>query len=546
MKSKSLLIIAIIICANISIWAQSNPAAFNLSSANYSFTSWDPASPAGTYPNNMIFHVDSTREAAVFHAVTNYNCPYNMTARARINGRNNQGISFLNTSASVNDQCGSLSSVPTTIKKYMGATVLALNTLGRELIQVSWKGRMMSGPAYNADTLAGTIQTRVYEIKLQYRPDSTSSFIDVPGAVAFSSNINDTTYRNVGDSLVLPTVTLPGICNNKTYVQVRWVYYQSVGGSGVRPELGLDDINVSSSIGSNFTATISAGGPTDFCQGNSVVLSCTDAASYLWSTGETTQSITVSNSGSYFVTATNANGTSAVSNSIQVNISLAPNAVISFTGASAICDGASTELCANLGTSYLWNTSETTPCITVTQPGPYSVVVVYANGCTSLSNPVEIFTATSPNVPTITYTGGVSLFCDLATTYQWYLNGVLIDGATGQYYDPIVDGTYTVLIGNELGCTATSLPYEWLITGTKNLTVNSMNIYPIPASNSLNISWQNHKLNSVEIFNVLGEAQKIDFSNLNTLNIQSLSSGTYFIKVVDNFGNMQSRFFSKQ
>lgn len=48
-------------------------------------------------------------------------------------------------------------------------------------------------------------------------------------------------------------------------------------------------------------ASISANGPTAICQGSSVVLTAAPATSYLWNNGATTQSITVSTVGSYFV-----------------------------------------------------------------------------------------------------------------------------------------------------------------------------------------------------------------------------------------------------
>ena len=50
-----------------------------------------------------------------------------------------------------------------------------------------------------------------------------------------------------------------------------------------------------------------------FCAGGSVMLTASSAASYTWSNGATTQSITVSSAGSYGVTVTGANGCSATS-----------------------------------------------------------------------------------------------------------------------------------------------------------------------------------------------------------------------------------------
>ena len=67
--------------------------------------------------------------------------------------------------------------------------------------------------------------------------------------------------------------------------------------------------------------TISADGPLSFCQGGSVTLTSSSVTSNLWSTGETTRSITVTNSGSYTVTVTDTNGCSATSAAVDVTVS---------------------------------------------------------------------------------------------------------------------------------------------------------------------------------------------------------------------------------
>ncbi|MCC9062230.1 T9SS sorting signal type C domain-containing protein [Flavobacterium piscisymbiosum] len=69
------------------------------------------------------------------------------------------------------------------------------------------------------------------------------------------------------------------------------------------------------------TPTITAKGSTDFCQGGNVVLTSSTADHYLWSNGETTQSITVTSSGNYTVTTTQEGYycPSNASNSIAVN-----------------------------------------------------------------------------------------------------------------------------------------------------------------------------------------------------------------------------------
>src|SRR5205807_2305981 len=69
------------------------------------------------------------------------------------------------------------------------------------------------------------------------------------------------------------------------------------------------------------TATITAGGPTNFCAGGSVTLSApAGLSSYAWSNGATTQSINVTTAGNYSVTVTNANGCGATSAATAVTV----------------------------------------------------------------------------------------------------------------------------------------------------------------------------------------------------------------------------------
>lgn len=66
------------------------------------------------------------------------------------------------------------------------------------------------------------------------------------------------------------------------------------------------------------SASIRASGPLTFCLGESVTLTASDGASYLWSNGATTKSITVTNAGSFSVKVTNASNCSATSPSVTV------------------------------------------------------------------------------------------------------------------------------------------------------------------------------------------------------------------------------------
>jgi hypothetical protein len=80
-----------------------------------------------------------------------------------------------------------------------------------------------------------------------------------------------------------------------------------------------------------FSDTITVSGVADFCEGDSVELT-TDTLinSYHWNTGDTSRSITVTQSGIYFVTVTDSKGCSATSNSVFITTNPLP--VVNFTG----------------------------------------------------------------------------------------------------------------------------------------------------------------------------------------------------------------------
>ena len=76
---------------------------------------------------------------------------------------------------------------------------------------------------------------------------------------------------------------------------------------------------------------ISASGPTEFCDGNSVVLTASSSNGYIWNTGQLSQSITVDTSGQYFVSTVDGNlCVSPASDAIDVTVNPIP--VVSING----------------------------------------------------------------------------------------------------------------------------------------------------------------------------------------------------------------------
>ena len=207
--------------------------------------------------------------------------------------------------------------------------------------------------------------------------------------------------------------------------------------------------------------TITAGGPTTFCNGNSVTLTSSAGTSYLWSTGATTASINVTTTGTYTVQVTNASGCqSAASTGTTVTVTTGPPApTITAGGSTTFCAGGSVTLTSSAGTTYLWSNGATTPSINATTSGSYTVQITNASGCQSVASTATVVTVNAlPAVPTITPSGpttfcsggSVTLTSSAGTSYLWS------NGATTASINVTTSGSYTVQVTNASGCQSTA------------------------------------------------------------------------------------------
>lgn len=134
--------------------------------------------------------------------------------------------------------------------------------------------------------------------------------------------------------------------------------------------------------------SITAGGPTTFCQGGSVTLSSSASSGNTWSTTATTQGITVNSGGTYTVTTTNGNGcTSPPSAGTTVTVNPLPaTPTITAGGPISFCQGGSVTLTSSAANGNTWNNSAITQSITVNAGGTYSVYTTNGNGCISATS----------------------------------------------------------------------------------------------------------------------------------------------------------------
>jgi hypothetical protein len=201
--------------------------------------------------------------------------------------------------------------------------------------------------------------------------------------------------------------------------------------------------------------TITASGPGAICQGDSVTLTSSQASGNSWSTGATTQSITVNTAGSYTVSYNDGSGCGVLTSAPFV-VTINPLPTVSISGSTEICLGNQNVLDAGAGfSSYQWSTGETTQTISISTAGPYSVTVTNSNGCRNSASVTATFVTLS--APTITgnlsFCPGSSTTLDAGAGYSSYLWST---GATSQTISVSASGTYSVTVTNDGGCTASA------------------------------------------------------------------------------------------
>lgn len=218
------------------------------------------------------------------------------------------------------------------------------------------------------------------------------------------------------------------------------------------------------SSGSSVTPTISPAGSVSQC-GGTVTLTASPANSYLWSNGQTTQSITAI-TGSYTVSVTNASGCTGTSSATTVTIN--PTVTASISPATAVTCGSNITLTSVAASTYLWSTGATSQNISV-GAGTYTVTISNAAGCTSSAT--RTVSNGSISVPTITPSGTIiqcggtaTLTASAATSYLWN------NGATTQSIT-VGSGTYTVRTSNSSGCSATSTPVYVIINANPSASI---------------------------------------------------------------------------
>jgi hypothetical protein len=142
--------------------------------------------------------------------------------------------------------------------------------------------------------------------------------------------------------------------------------------------------------------------------------------------------------------------------------------------------------------------------------------------------PVPVVTATGAQVCTGPY-----------ATYQWYMNGAFIPGATSQCYQATASGSYSVVITDSIGCTGISDTTSVVVVSARDgFSGPAFELYPNPARDQVQIRFTQPVVGngSLRLFDLAGslvkEANFADFGSVQTLDLKGLAAGSYVVEVV--------------
>lgn len=311
--------------------------------------------------------------------------------------------------------------------------------------------------------------------------------------------------------------------------------------------------------------TVFANGPTEICQGNYVTLVMPSGYSaYVWNNGATTSSIVVNQEGDYFGSATNSAGCSNITSTISVTVNPQPEPVITPQGPVTLCFGENILLDAgDLGyNTYNWfrNLSPLnvhSQVNTVGSSGSYTVEVIDTNGCgAGVTSPPVVVTVLPELIPFISISADQdTLYSTPAQTYQWYYNGVAVNGANLQYFVPQASGNYSVTVTDNNDCEGTSAIIEFSYSGI-GMNENSfsyINLFPNPGKGRFTVVAEFGSVTSANILitDMLGHSimPAINIKGITSLkqeiSVEEFANGVYFVNIITDNGQKVIRYIKE-
>jgi hypothetical protein len=218
--------------------------------------------------------------------------------------------------------------------------------------------------------------------------------------------------------------------------------------------------------------SVTASGSLDFCSYDDVTLTAAAGQTYLWSTGATTQSITVNQAGSYSAIVTSTDGCTDTTATYTTTVFADADITVTASGSLDFCSYDDVTLTAAAGQTYLWSNGATTQSITVNQAGVYSAVVTTTNGCvdttatytTTVFADADTSVVASGSLDFCSY-DDVTLTAAAGQTYLWS------NGATTQSITVSQAGSYSAVVTTTNGCSDTTATYTTTVFADADTSV---------------------------------------------------------------------------
>ncbi len=369
-------------------------------------------------------------------------------------------------------------------------TVVATPTVTISGIKSICSGQSTTLTGATASTYSWSVGSASNSISVSPSSNTTYTLVGTNGGVCSATAIATVTVTPT------PTLTISGttvLCTGQsttltgaTATGYTWSTGATTNTITVTPPTGTTTYTLSGSNGGACTATktvsvvvtatptITITGTTNLCSGQSTTLTGATAAGYTWSTGATTNTISVTPpTGNTTYTLTGANGACTATKTVSVVVTATP--IITITGTTNLCSGQSTTLTGATAVGYTWNPGGiTTNTISVSPgTGTTTYTLTGANGtCTATTTANVNVTAT----PTVTITGNTNICSGsstiltgaTATSYSWSPGGATTNTIT---VSPGVGTTTYTLTGHNNVCSSSAIATV-SVTATPTITIS--------------------------------------------------------------------------
>ena len=193
--------------------------------------------------------------------------------------------------------------------------------------------------------------------------------------------------------------------------------------------------------------------------------------------------------------------------------------------------------------TYTWEPAELlnsgaiyNPVAVLSEPTEFTLTVT--TGLASDSQVLSLNVNPEVSAPVITLEEEI-LHSSVAEGNRWYMNDILIEGATGQTYEPLISGYYyaTVSVGS---CESIPSNGIWVtVVATNDIETAEFNLYPNPFKDKINVSFNLNSNSPVRIslVNLLGQEVNVLYNTTSmpsgshnlSLDAQGLKQGVYFL-----------------